>query len=245
MSQNIFDNDVFFEKYRELRSTEYNYNNLIEQPAIKTLLPNLEGKAVLDLGCGYGNNCIDFIRKGALKVVGIDVSHKMLEVARKENPNELVKYMLLDMNQIGSLDQKFDLVFSSFAFHYVKDFEKLLLDIRTLLNDNGTLLFSQEHPYTTAPKGGPNWTMDEYGNKIHYNLSDYMCSGKRHAKWFVENVEKYHRPISEIINSLISQGFIINSVVEPVPDEYALEKRPDLRAEFDKTTCIIIKGTKV
>ena len=35
MSQNIFDNDVFFEKHRELRSIEYNYNNLIEQPAIK------------------------------------------------------------------------------------------------------------------------------------------------------------------------------------------------------------------
>jgi len=245
MSQNIFDNDVFFEKYRELRSTEYNYNNLIEQPAIKALLPNLEGKAVLDLGCGYGNNCIDFISKGASEVVGIDVSHKMLEVARKENPNESVKYILLDMNQIGSLTQKFDVVFSSLAFHYVKDFEKLLHDIRTLLNDTGTILFSQEHPYTTAPKGGPNWTKDEYGNKIHYNLSDYMCSGKRLAKWFDNNVEKYHRPISEIINSLISHGFTINSVVEPVPDEYALGRRPDFRDEFDKTTCIIIKGTKV
>ncbi|QUH19491.1 class I SAM-dependent methyltransferase [Alkaliphilus sp. B6464] len=244
MSQNIYDNDVFFEKYRELRNNQNNYNTLIEQPAIKALIPDLKGKTVLDLGCGYGNNCIDFIKKGALSVVGIDISHKMLEVARKENSNELVEYMLMDMNEIGGLTQKFDLVFSSLAFHYVKDFKKLLYDIRVLLNDGGILLYSQEHPYTTAPKIGPTWTKDEFGNKIHYNLSDYMHSGKRHSKWFIDNVEKYHRPISEVINSIISEGFIINSIVEPVPDKYALDRRPDFKDEFDKTTCIIIKATK-
>lgn len=114
-----------------------------------------------------------------------------------------------------------------------------------MLNDGGVLLFSQEHPYTTAPKAGPGWTKDEHGNKIHYNLSDYMYSGKRNTKWFVDNVEKYHRPISEIINSMISVGFTINNVVEPVPDNHALERRPDFIDEFHKTSCIIIKGTKV
>lgn len=245
LNQNIFDNDVFFEKYRELRSVEDNYNDLIEQPAIKQLLPELEGKAILDLGCGYGHNCIDFIMKGASRVVGIDISSKMLEIAKRENSNELIEYVLLDMSQIGSLAQKFDLVFSSLAFHYVRDFQRLLQDINTLLNDNGILLFSQEHPYTTAPVGGACWTRDELGNKIHYNLSDYMRSGKRNVRWFIDNIEKYHRPISEIINSMISQGFIINNVVEPVPNEYALERRPDFKDEFDKTTCIIIKGTKI
>lgn len=245
MSQNIFDNDLFFEKYRELRSTEDNYNNLVEQPAIKELLPNLEGKVILDLGCGCGNNCVDFIRKGASRVIGVDISRKMLEIAEKENSDELIEYVLLDMSQVGSLAQKFDLVYSSLAFHYVKDFQRLLQDIKALLNDNGILLFSQEHPYTTAPIVGARWTKDELGNKIHYNLSDYMRSGKRQVKWFVDDVEKYHRPVSEILNSLISQGFVINNVVEPVPSEYALKRRPDFDDEFHKTTCIIVKGTKI
>jgi ubiquinone/menaquinone biosynthesis C-methylase UbiE len=245
VSQIIFDNEIFFEKYKEIRNKEYNYNNLIEQPAMKKLLPKLKGKRVLDLGCGYGDNCIGFIEMGAIEVVGIDISEKMLNIAERENSNELVKYILMDMSEIKNLRQRFDVVYSSLAFHYVKDFNKLIQDIRNLLNENGILLFSQEHPYTTAPKCGPNWTKDENGNKIHYNLSDYMYSGKRHTKWFVENVEKYHRPISEIFSSIISKGFTINNVVEPVPDEYALEKRPDLIDEFDKTTCIIIKSTKV
>lgn len=244
MSQNIYDNDIFFKKYWELRNNQDNYNILIEQTAIKKLLPDLKGKTILDLGCGYGNNCIDFINKGAVSVVGIDISYNMLEVAKKENSNELVEYMLMDMSEIGSLTQKFDLVFSSLAFHYVKDFTKLIYNIRSLLNAGGTLLYSQEHPYTTAPKVGPTWTKDECGNKIHYNLSDYMHSGKRYSKWFIDNVEKYHRPISEVINSIISQGFIINNIVEPVPDKYALDRRPDFSDEFHKTTSIIIKAIK-
>lgn len=54
MSQNIYDNDVFFERYRELRSNKDNYNCLIEQPAIKALLPDLKEKTVLDLGLHEG-----------------------------------------------------------------------------------------------------------------------------------------------------------------------------------------------
>ncbi len=244
---NIFDNDAFFEKYSKLRKREHNYNGLVEQPAIKALLPGLQGKTVLDLGCGYGSNCIDFANRGAAGVVGIDISNKMLGVAREENSHELIEYKQMDMSKIGCLTQKFDLVFSSLAFHYVNDFGKLLRDIRCLLNENGILLFSQEHPYTTAPKCGPSWTKDAQGRKIHYNLSDYMCSGIRHAKFFADSddvVEKYHRPFSEIVNSIISHGFFINNVVEPVPGEYALEKRPDYYDEFHKTTSIIIKATK-
>ncbi len=65
----------------------------------------------------------------------------MLDVAKKENSHELIEYMVMDMSEIGCLKQKFDLVSSSFALHYVKDFGKLLDDIRHLLNENGILLF--------------------------------------------------------------------------------------------------------
>lgn len=66
-----------------MRESDTNYNDLLEQPAMRKLLPNLLGKSILDLGCGYGHNCIEFVEKGATKVVGIDISEKMLAVAKK------------------------------------------------------------------------------------------------------------------------------------------------------------------
>lgn len=56
-----FDNDEFFNSYKALRETDYNYNVLLEQPAMKELLPNLKEKTVLDLGYGFGVNCKEFI----------------------------------------------------------------------------------------------------------------------------------------------------------------------------------------
>lgn len=50
MKQNIYDNEAFFNGYSKIRENEYNANNLFEKPALYSLLPDLAGKTVLDLG---------------------------------------------------------------------------------------------------------------------------------------------------------------------------------------------------
>lgn len=77
--QNIYDNQDFFDGYKKLRDNPYSANNLEEKPALFYLAPDLQGKAVLDLGCGYGENCAEFKALGATIVLGVDISEKMLE----------------------------------------------------------------------------------------------------------------------------------------------------------------------
>ena len=69
-SQNIYDNQEFFDGYKKLRDNQYSANNLEEKPALFSLAPDLQGKAVLDLGCGYGENCAEFKALGAATVLG-------------------------------------------------------------------------------------------------------------------------------------------------------------------------------
>lgn len=57
MMQNIYDNTEFFSSYKALRESDDNYNILLEQPAMMALLPDLKNKTVIDLGCGFGDNC--------------------------------------------------------------------------------------------------------------------------------------------------------------------------------------------
>jgi len=54
MKQNIYDNDIFFRSYTSLRKTGVTYYDFVEQPAIKSAISSLNGKTVLDLGCGSG-----------------------------------------------------------------------------------------------------------------------------------------------------------------------------------------------
>lgn len=245
--QNIFDNETFFNGYRELRATDANYNEQLEQPAMSKLLPDVYGKSVLDLGCGYGHNCIDFVKRGALNVVGIDISKKMLEVAEKESSDEKITYLNMSMTDISMLAQKFDLIYSSLAFHYVNDFVNFAKDMYSLLNRGAYLLFSQEHPLVTATFGGNHhYNKDENGNYISFTFSNYGQIGKRDTFWYVDGVEKYHRRFSDIINALCSAGFIIETVCEPVPDTKAMEKIPNILAkEQIKPSFLIIRAKKV
>jgi len=245
MSQNIYDNEIFFEGYKELRNRDDNYNKLLEQPAMVDLLPNLSDKIVLDLACGYGYNSLDFIKRNAKKVVGIDISQKMLNVAKSKSANKNIEYICMDMAEISQFKQKFDFVYCSLAFHYVEDFKKLCEDIFALLNNTGQLLFSQEHPIITATIDGKgHFNNDESGKKVSYTFSNYNQGGIRKTHWIIDDVIKYHRPIGEIITTLAKTGFIIEEVVEPIPKDWAINKLPTIVKEYIKPNFLIIKARK-
>ncbi len=243
--QNIFDNEIFFEGYKALRDNDINYNDLLEQPAMVKLLPELNGKSVLDLGCGYGHNCIDFVKRGAEKVIGVDISEKMLSVAREESSHDRIEYRNISMTDISELDETFDFIYSSLAFHYVKDFDAFAKDMYSVLNAGGQLLFSQEHPIITATvDGNGHFNKDENGERISYTFSNYNQPGERKIHWYVDGVVKYHRTFSGVINALAKAGFIIEEICEPVPEQWAVEKLPTIVKEYIKPNFLIVKARK-
>ena len=242
--QNIYDNEIFFAGYKKIRENEGNANNLFEIPVLFSLLPDLTGKRVLDLGCGFGEHCRKFVECGAEKVVGIDISEKMLEVARMENADPKITYINMPMEDIAGLQEKFDVVISSLAFHYVEDFEGVIRNIYGLLEKNGVLVFSQEHPINTCHSGGNRWTRDAKGNKLYLNLANYGVEGERESVWFVDNVMKYHRTFSTITNTLTDAGFIIEKMIEPMPTEELLERYPDYGDLFHKPDFLLIRSRK-
>lgn len=242
--QNIYDNQIFFENYKELRSKDDNANVLFEIPAFLSLLPEVQGLKVLDLGCGFGDHCRLLIDKGAKKVVGLDISQKMIEVAKVENNNSKIEYINLPMEDILRIGQKFDLVVSSLAFHYVEDFEKLVKDIYSILDKGGYLVFSQEHPLATSYSTGKRWTINDMGEKIYANISNYGREGERNIGWFVEGVKKYHRTFSTILNILIQAGFKIEKIIELVPNANIIDRYPEYNDLFHKPDFLLLKVVK-
>ena len=244
MKQNIFDNEIFFNGYSKLRENKGCANDLFEKPALFSLLPTLKEKTVLDLGCGYGEHCVHYIEEGAKRVVGVDISRKMLAVAESQNSRPGITYLNMPMENIGELQEDFDIIVSSLAFHYVEDFKALTASINRRLNNNGVLVFSQEHPMTTCFTTGSRWTKDENGKKIYANISNYSADGERSSTWFVDNVKKYHRTFSTIINTLTETGFRIDRLIEPVPTAEMLKEHPEQADLLHKPDFLLVKAVK-
>lgn len=243
--QNVFDNEVFFEGYNELRRSAKNSNDLVIDPALERLLPDLADKTVLDLGCGNGKHCLDFVCRGAGNVTGVDISEKMLRIAQTENAHDAVRYLKMSMTDIANLHESFDFLYSNMAFHYIEDFASFAKTMFDALNPNGVLLFAQEHPVVTATVDGKGrFQRTLSGKKTAYTFSDYGTVGERVTHWFVDGVVKYHRRFSDILNALTDAGFIVEKVEEPLPERWVVEQYPDYADEWIKPTFLIVKARK-
>lgn len=232
MHSSVYDSDGFFERYQKLRRNPISLNELVEKPTMLQLLPDLSGKTLLDLGCGTGEHLQLYLQRGASFVVGVDLSQAMLAQATQslaKQPNFVSRYRLypLAMEQLAQLNEgEFDIITSSFAFHYVADFSELLQQIHHKLSNGGQLIFSQEHPITTCHKTGDRW-QKEGKVQLAYRLNYYRDEGERQRNWFQQPFKTYHRTLAAIINPLIATGFHIEQLAEPM-----LAEQPQWHDEF-------------
>lgn len=150
MKNNPYDNETFFNEYSKMARSQFGLEAAGEWETMIDLLPNLEGLNILDLGCGYGWHCAYFKNKKANKILGIDISEKMIKKAKEINLSLNIEYLVKDFYSLNDINDSYDLVFSSLAIHYIQDFENLTKQVRKLLKPKGTFLFSVEHPIFTA-----------------------------------------------------------------------------------------------
>jgi ubiquinone/menaquinone biosynthesis C-methylase UbiE len=99
----------------------------IEWYSYKKLLGNVAGKSVLDLACGEGFYTRLIKNLGAANVVGVDISEKMIELARKrEDKDQLgIQYKVCDVMNLGKIGN-FDLVVASYLLNYAQTRDQLL-----------------------------------------------------------------------------------------------------------------------
>ncbi len=132
MSQNIYDHGEFFEGYIQLPRQVHGLDSAAEWPSMRSMIPPLAGKRVLDLGCGFGWLSRWAADSGATEVVGIDLSHRMLERARTSTESPTVRYVRADLDELDELGlgpMQFDVALSSLALHYVTDLARLFAAI--------------------------------------------------------------------------------------------------------------------
>ena len=248
MKQNIYDIKSFSDAYDKMRyeNKGMNANDLVEIPNFRKLIPDVKGKRILDLGCGYGENDKYCIGLGVKEILGIDISKHMIKIAKENNNDENIKYKVMAMENINEIEEKFDIVISSLAFHYVKDYEKLIKDIYNLLNDNGILIFSIDHPLRIASKF-ETWMKKNYtkiNGKWFLLVSDYNREGIREKEWNGVMVKRYHRNFSSLINGLVNSGFKIDKILEPIPDEKAIKIIPKYINQYDRPYFLFVRAKK-
>lgn len=177
-------------------------------PATREMTPDLAGKRVLLAGCGVGDHTGEILDGGA-SVVGIDASGRAIEVAR-ERFGDRATFRRADLTDpLDSGDDSFDLVLSHLVLDHVVEWAPTLAEFRRVLASGGALVFTTIHP------------MQYYLE--HDAVADYYGRHAVELGWDAP-VRSYHRPLAEVVNSLATAGFRVESMAEPRPPEAYVER---------------------
>ena len=142
------DYDTIAEDYR--RAKQQPWRTYIESFTLMNIIGDLREKSVIDLACGEGFYTRILRQAGAAKVVGIDLSEGMIELARAEETRYPlgVTYQVQDGRTL-ELGQEFDLVVAAYLFNYAKDrseLDAMCRGIARVLKPGGRLVTVNSNP---------------------------------------------------------------------------------------------------
>lgn len=237
----IYDDPAFFEKYSDMPRSRLGLEGAGEWHVFRNFMPDFSNKDVLDLGCGFGWHARYAAERNARRVVAIDVSERMLAKAESMG-SEGIEYRLSAMEDLSFPASTFDVIISSLAFHYVKDWDTLIRKISSWLRPDGDFVFSVEHPVFTA-YGSQDWYYSEDGKILHFPVDNYFYEGKRDAIFLGEHMTKYHRTLTTYISSLLDNGFAITKLAEPEPPEDMMDI-PGMKDEMRRPMMLLVAAKK-
>ena len=244
MTRNTYDDPDFFASYAQLPRSVHGLDGAPEWPAVRELLPDLDGARVVDLGCGFGAFDRWAVEAGASEVLGIDVSERMLERARAAadaTADPRIRYELGDLEQLDLAPGRFDLAYSALTLHYVVDLTRLIGVVHDALRAGGHLVVTMEHPIFMAPTR-PRW-LDDEGARV-WPLNGYADEGLRVTDWLAPDVHKQHRTIGTTVNTLIDAGFTLRRLVEWSPTAAQVAADPDLAGERDRPMFMLLAAER-
>jgi SAM-dependent methyltransferase len=235
----FYDQENVFQNYQQRRSWNENANDTIEKPIMMDLIDNVAQRNILDLGCGnasFGNDLLDL---GANSYTGIEGSANMFEMSKKTMNRPSGQVIHTTIEEWDYPESHFHLVVSRLAIHYLADIDSLFHKVHKSLANEGTFVFSVEHPVITSSYAQPE------GSKQTWLVDNYFHTGKREQYWLGATVLKYHRTIEDYFSSLQSAGFHIASLRESKPRPENFETIETYKRRMRIPLFLFIKAKKI
>ncbi len=190
----------------------------------------VEGRRVLDIGCGEGRFCRLLAGLG-MEVTGIDLTEGLVKRAQalSDGAGTYLVGNAHDLSVVG--DDSFDLAVSYIVMVDLFDFRKAIRSAFRVLKPGGRFIVCNIHPMRMAKTNG--W-IRQGNRKLHYAVDDYTKEGPRleEISWTGGAFTSMHRTLSSYITAFLDSGFVMEGLMEPTPSAAQLEAHPTFDDEY-------------
>ena len=244
-----------------VRSGKNYYSEYLNGPALKRMIGDVEGKKVLDVGCGEGYFSRFFAKTGA-EVTGIDLSDALIKAAVDEEERHPlgVKYFAADAANLNMLkSESFDVAFCYMALLDIRNYEGAISEASRVFKTGGKFVVLMEHPCFTLFRvldgkvvSGWETRLREDGSKEYpyYWIADYLRRHSYTVEWKHNRLPTsfattgFHRPLSDYVNALTKHGLAVTGLDEPQPLEEGVRVHPPMKKHYRVPQSIVIETTK-
>lgn len=202
------------------------YGHGIPGEAELRLLGTMEGKRILDLGCGAGHAAVAFARAGA-KVIAVDPSADQVEATRRAAERAEVR---VEVQHASPAELAFvradsiDAAYAAYSLTETADLDRVFRQVHRVLRPEAPLVFSLPHPAFTMFVAGPQALVGSEGSppqlrRRYHDATPYVVDR------IGDRVTDVPRTISTVFTSLSRANFRVDQLLEPparrdqVPDD--------------------------
>lgn len=177
------------------------------------LLGDVQGLAVLEVGCGAAQGARWLASQGAV-VTAFDVSMGQLQQARALDARtgvRVARIVQADAQRLPFRSASFDVVMSAFgAIPFVADSAGTLREIARVLRPGGRLVFSATHPVRWAfpDDPGPRGLTIQ---QSYFDRTPYIETDDAGTASYVE----HHRTLGDRLRELVDAGLVFDELLEP------------------------------
>jgi 2-polyprenyl-3-methyl-5-hydroxy-6-metoxy-1,4-benzoquinol methylase len=217
-------------------------------------LGKLDGKSILDLGCGEGYCARNYLKLGAAAVHGVDISSEMIQLAQNNGNDARLTFECASIdefsNDAASHFGKYDVATAVFVSNYLDSAQlrKLVEVAYSSLKPGGEFVLLHPHPHLP-------YLRQSASSGLQFDVqseSSYFGSiGASHVGHIMDlegkkiEVRLVHHTLEELFENIITSGFIPRRFRELRLEPDVAKAWPALHATSSETPMhVMIVGQK-
>lgn len=186
---------------------------LNSDPVLWDFAGDVKGLAVLDAGCGTGY-LSQMLRDRGARVVGVDLSPRMIEIARARDPD--IEFRVGSCTDLVPFeDGQFDLLIANYVLMDTPCLEATLGAFSRVLKPGGAAVLVFSHP--CFPQGRASVSEDGENASYSWDFPYFEPRKCTDPPWghFKADFLWFHRPLSDYWKAFIGNGFAVVGFEEP------------------------------
>lgn len=185
-----------------------------------TMLGDIQGQTICDLGCGQGRIARMLAQAGA-QVLGVDSSARLIALAQRDEVADPlgITYLIDDAQTLTQISSdSVEGVVCNLALMDMPNLDAVVGSIARILHSQGSCVCSITHPCFESPHA--HWETDADGQPQRVT-GRYFAEGfwrSTNTQGVRGQVGAYHRTLTTYLQSFLTHGFRLQQIVEPQPN---------------------------